>query len=133
VTKQDSIPADRFARSLNLLSGLSVGNHYIVPAAFSSFNFDITYGLGNLTVTQGTLTIKTKDTTMNFGGTVPVFYSLLDGIAYKDKISDILTGPPTYTILDANNNPVLPGNLNPGTYQVMPGAAPLSPTANYSA
>ena len=124
-------PAD-FARSINLLTGLSVGSHYIVPAAFSSFNFDITYGVGNLTVQPATLTIHAKDTTMFYGGSLPVFTSTLAGVAYKDKITDILSGPPVYSLQDMQGLTVSGTSLNPGTYKIIPGSAPLVQSSNYT-
>ena len=70
---------------------------------------------------------------MNYGGALPPFYSTLTGIAYNDRVQDIVSGPPTYTVYDAQNNIVLPGSLKPGTYQVKPSASPLVAPSNYTA
>jgi hypothetical protein len=129
----DPLTTSQIAKSINLITGLSVGTHFIVPPAYNTYNFDITYDVGNLTVQPGTLTIKAHDETMSYGASLPTFFSEISGVAYNDELQKIVTGPPTYTILDAQNNPVLPLTLKPGTYQIMPSAAGLAAPSNYNA
>ncbi len=40
-------------QTVNMVTGLTPGTHAIVPAAFLSENFDITYGIGTLTILPG--------------------------------------------------------------------------------
>ena len=129
----DPLNVSQRARSINLLTGLTVGSHYIVPAAYSSYNFDITYSVGNLTVTPAALNIRAKDTTITYQDpfSLTTMTSTVAGIGYNDKITDVLSGPPSYSLLDAKNNPVTADPILPGTYSIITSNAPYT-SQNYS-
>jgi hypothetical protein len=121
------------AKSINLVTGLSVGSHYIVPAAYSSYNFDITYSVGNLNITPAPLTIRAKDSTITYEDpfTLATMTSTVAGIGYNDKISDVLSSPPSYSLLNNQNNPVTTNPILPGTYKIMTNNAQVI-SANYT-
>ena len=47
-------------QSINMVSGYTVGNWLIGPGVLISENFDISYGLGHLTIVPAPLTIQAK-------------------------------------------------------------------------
>ena len=54
-------------KSLNMVTGLDAGDQFIIPAAFSSNNFDISYEPGKLTILPAPLTIKATDLSKMYG------------------------------------------------------------------
>ena len=48
-------------KSVNLITGTTVGTWIVVPGAFFSDNFDIHYELGSLTILPATLTVTADD------------------------------------------------------------------------
>jgi hypothetical protein len=106
-------------KSLNIVTGLSVGNQFIIPAAFSNNNFDISYGLGELTILPAPATVVVKDTFMFQGDALPVFTSTITGLMPGDVASV------SYTL-----NPAYSGDA--GTYSIVPLLQFFPNITNYS-
>jgi hypothetical protein len=111
-------------KSINLVTGITAGQFTVVPGAFLSGNFDITYGLGKLTILPAPLTVKVGDYVIFNGSPLPVFKSVITGFQYDDSLK-IISGP-TYT----------PGPtfvVQPGVYQIIPSDLKLNPdNLNYN-
>ncbi|MCK5105302.1 MAG: hypothetical protein KAR17_20905, partial [Cyclobacteriaceae bacterium] len=78
--------------SINLITGLDVttvdSTHYIVPGAFiapEAQNFDITYGMGNLTILRATLNVTVDDKQIVLGDALPEFTSTNTGYKYEEN------------------------------------------------
>ncbi|MCK5367848.1 MAG: hypothetical protein KAQ62_04825, partial [Cyclobacteriaceae bacterium] len=77
--------------SINLITGLDVtedSTHYIVPGAFiapEAQNFDITYGMGNLTILLATLNVTVDDKQIVLGDALPEFTSTITGYKYEEN------------------------------------------------
>ena len=76
-------------RSINLITGFEEGTHIIVPGAFLSENFDITYGLGTLTIIPSELIATAVDTSRYVGDSDPAFTVSYSGFKYSDSPSTI--------------------------------------------
>jgi hypothetical protein len=106
-------------KSLNIVTGLSAGNQFIIPAAFSNSNFDISYGLGKLTILPAPVTVVAKDTFMFQGDALPVFTSAISGLM-PDDVASV-----SYTL-----NPAYSGDA--GTYSIVPLLVSFPNSTNYS-
>ena len=88
--------------SINLISGLEVTTdtlHYIVPGgyfALGSENFEISYGLGNLTILPATLNVAVDDKQIIEGSPLPEFTSTISGFAYEENETEVFSSI-TYT------------------------------------
>ena len=97
-------------RSVNLVTGFDEGTHIIVPGAFLSENFDITYGLGTLTIIPTELNATAKDTSRFVGDPNPVFTFFYDGFKYLEGSGDIIEPIASTTALPSSppgNYPIL--------------------------
>jgi hypothetical protein len=70
--------------SMNMITGLDAGIQNLVPGAFVNENFEVTYGLGQITILQAPLTVKANDTTKVYGEANPEFTVSYSGLAYDD-------------------------------------------------
>jgi len=108
--------------SVNMVTnGIGEGVHTIVPAAFISGNFDISYGLGTLTINAAPLTITANNQFSN-NGVLPTFTSAIKGYQFQDA-SIPVTGP-VYTV-----TPTYRGNA--GVYTVTPSALSFAGDSDY--
>ncbi len=119
-------------RSLNLFTGgTGAGSHKIVPGAFVSSNFDVTYTIGDLNIAKATLTVR-PDTAFNFkGDKLPAALTYTyDGLTYED--SNVIVNGPTYYVKDANGNVYQPGTVlpNAGVYNIYAQGLQLTAAAN---
>lgn len=105
-------------KSLNMITGLSVGNQFIIPAAFTNRNFEITYGVGKLTILPAEVTVQAKDTFILQGDPLPKFSSKITGLMPSDSPSVSYTLAPSY-------------NGDPGVYSIVPSLASFSDITNY--
>jgi len=112
-----------------MVTGTTVGTWAIVPAAFMSNNFDISYELGDLTILPAQLTVTANNLTITEGQSL-AFTSNITGYWYDDDASIIESGP-SYFIYDNMNN-LVTGNPGPGTYSIVPGNLVLNSPANYT-
>jgi hypothetical protein len=84
-------------------------------------NFDVTYGLGDLTILPAALSVKANDTAILQGSPVPTnFTSTVTGL----KDGDTVLGGPTYTL-----SPVCSGKA--GTYTITPSNIVLACSSCY--
>ena len=105
---------------MNMITGITVGNWVIAPGVLLSENFDISYGLGTLTIVPETLTVKANDTTAGCNGVQPAYTFTNSIYQYEDADSNVIASGPVFTILDNMNVNVGSGNLAGGTYQIVP-------------
>ncbi len=77
-------------RSVNLVTGLNAGTHFILPGAFLSNNFDITYGIGTLTIQKSEMIVTPNDTSRYEGENDPVFTATYNRFMYDDDSLDII-------------------------------------------
>jgi hypothetical protein len=121
VNESDSLVANLFG--INLITDTLAGDHFIVPAALLTKNFNVSYEVGNLKILPGTLTISADDKTIKAGDPLPTFTSVITGFVNSESAATVLNGPVTYTLQ--------PAYAGAGTYQIVPYAS-LKEPANYS-
>lgn len=105
-------------RGISLITGNTVGQHYIVPGSFLSNNFNITYGLGELTILPDTVTVTADMKVIKAGDPLPSFTATFSGFHDGDDQSVVDTL--YFTLSPAYNGAA-------GTYQIQPHAT----SANY--
>lgn len=103
-------------KSLNMVTGLDVGEQFIIPAAFSSNNFDISYAPGKLTILPAPLTIKIADTMKMYGSELT-----LDPTRFSITSGDLMYGDSILTIATSSEGTV--STAPPGLYPIIPGVA----------
>ena len=108
--------------SINMVTGVTAGTHYIVPGAYLSGNFEITYGLGSLTITQATLTVTAENKEMTYGEDQPTYSSIAEGFVYDDTEANVIDAI-TYQLRDAQ------GTLHSSTGPIDVGIYDIVPTA----
>jgi hypothetical protein len=121
VNESDSVITNLFA--VNMITDTVAGNHFIVPAALLTKNFNVSYALGNLIIQPGTLTITAQDKIIKVGDPLPAFTSTITGFVNLETAQGVLAGPVTYTLS--------PAYIGAGTYAIVPAATLKSP-ANYT-
>ena len=112
-------------KSLNLITGLTSGIHKIIPGTLLNDNFQITYGLGKLTINPAAVTIKANDVTRPYGEVNPTLTAAYTGFKYGENLgtSDIKgTVSLTTTAVQTSNT---------GTYPIVASAGTLT-SSNYS-
>ncbi|WP_417602602.1 MBG domain-containing protein [Owenweeksia hongkongensis] len=115
---------------INLITGTDVGVHIIVPAPLLNTNYNITYELGNLTITPATLTFKVDSLTMTYGDSISFPHST-SGYQYSDADSNVIKNIPTYTLLDSSENSISTTQVDAGTYTIVPDSLMLVQPTNY--
>lgn len=95
--------------SINLITGTTVGNWSIVPAALLSDNFDISYQLGTLSITKASLTISADNKSRFYGSANPALTATYSGFVNGDTESSIIL--PTISTIATNTSPA-------GSYQI---------------
>ena len=105
-------------RSINMITGNTVGQHLIVPGAYFSNNFNISYGLGTLTILSAIATVTADLKYINAGSPLPAFTSTFSGFVNGE--TDTVVTSLTYTVSPTYNG-------SAGTYQIIPTAT----AANY--
>ncbi len=85
--------------AMNMITGLNVGTQYLVPGAFVNENFEVTYGLGEVTILPSLLIAKADSATKVYGEDNPDFTISYSGFAYDDNSGDI-TEPEASSVAD---------------------------------
>jgi hypothetical protein len=100
-------------KGICLITGNTVGQHYIVPGSFVSNNFNISYGLGTLTIVPAMATVEADLAWITQGDSLPAFTAGFSGFVNgeDESVVDSLI----FTI-----SPAYEGY--PGTYQIIPAA-----------
>ncbi|HUH34062.1 MAG TPA: T9SS type A sorting domain-containing protein, partial [Daejeonella sp.] len=122
-------------KAIPLVTGITAGEFTVVPGALLSNNFDITYGLGKLTILPAPLSVRADDKVIYYGSALPAFTSTITGYQFND--STTVTGPvyalsPPYSG-KAGIYSIVPSNLtfNPAnpSYQITytPGTLYVNP------
>ncbi len=96
---------------ISFITGTTAGKHWIVPGTFLSNNFEITYGLGTLTIGQADLTITADDKTKTYGEDDPELTYRDSGLYPGDSITGELTREEGE---NSGNYAILQGSLNAG-------------------
>lgn len=124
IIDEDDVPAQTNSltefKAINLVTGITSGQFSIVPGAFLSDNFEITYGLGHMTIRPVKLNVKADNKVIFQGDVLPPFSSTITGFKNGDSA---LSGP-TYTL-----SPVYAGQA--GTYSIVPANLGLESPENY--
>jgi hypothetical protein len=105
-------------RGINLITGNTVGEHFIVPGSFISNNFNISYMPGILTIVPDTATVIADLKWIYDNDPLPDFTATFSGFNEGDDESVVDTV--TFTV-----SPEYTGEA--GTYQIIPAAV----SANY--
>ena len=116
--------------SINMVTGMTAGTHFIVPGAFLtdlSNNFDVSYKPGKLKIRKDTLTVVAPSAEIVYGTAQPNYNVTTNGYKYDDIFSTVVKSI-TFTLKDANGN-IKPGTgvVPAGSYQIIPSVV-LLPT-----
>ena len=96
---------------ISFITGTTAGQHWIVPGTFLSNNYEITYGLGSLTIDPADLSIDAIDASKTYGQEDPELYYLSTGLLAEDTITGELNRE---TGEDAGDYYILQGSLSAG-------------------
>lgn len=96
---------------ISFITGTTVGQHWIVPGTYISNNFDISYGLGTLTIDPAPLTITADDKSKTFGEEDPALSYIDPGLLGEDTLSGALIREVGE---DAGDYAILQGSLTAG-------------------
>lgn len=109
---------------ISFITGTTVGQHWIVPGTYISNNFEISYGLGTLTIDPAPLTISADDQSKIFGEDDPELTYSYEGLLGHDTLSGALIREPGE---DVDDYDILQGSVTPGgNYTVHYDSASLS-------
>ncbi|MGZ8524352.1 MAG: MBG domain-containing protein, partial [Chitinophagaceae bacterium] len=87
--------------SMNMITGSDTGTQHLVPGAFVNENFEVTYGLGEVTIiTKPTLTVSADNKTKIQGEPNPPLTLSYEGFLNGDDENTICSGDfvPAYTV-----------------------------------
>jgi hypothetical protein len=143
-TNEDDDPNLEFF-SITMLTGNEVGNHFIIPGTYDSRNFSVSYLAGELEILPASLDITTQavPSEINFGDSVPVINSTIDGFVFSTNFKDVNNNELTleeneesvidtiaYVLIKGGiENPAI-GILNAGSYVIQPAVTFIQPS-NY--
>jgi YVTN family beta-propeller protein len=115
--------------TMNGVTGITAGDHWIIPGGFLSADFDVSYELGTLNITKAPLTIVADDKNGLCNGGQPVYTATVTGYQYDDSDS-VAFNTMIYNIYDSGNNLMGSGILPQGYYSIGPDFQ-LESYANY--
>ncbi|MCO4292177.1 S8 family serine peptidase [Solitalea sp. MAHUQ-68] len=100
-------------KSLNMVTGINNGLNYIIPGALRNDNFEISYGLGKLTILPVPISITARDTSKSYGQAItlnPKAFSISDGtLMFDDSIKTVtLSSTGTTASASAGQYPIVP-------------------------
>jgi hypothetical protein len=99
---------------ISFITGNTVGIHWIVPGTFLSNNFNISYGIGKLTIEKAGLTVQIDNASKVYGSVdpAPFTYHITGGKLFGD---DVFTGVPVRAKGEtAGNYPISRGTISAG-------------------
>jgi hypothetical protein len=109
---------------ISFITGTTVGKHWIVPGTYISNNYEISYGLGTLTIDPAPLTITAEDKSKTFGDDDPALTYTDYGLLGEDTLSGTLIREAGEDVADYA---ILQGSLTAGeNYTVHYDSATLS-------
>ncbi|MCX6274501.1 MAG: MBG domain-containing protein [Bacteroidetes bacterium] len=109
--------------SVNAITGLTAGSHWIIPGGFLSSNFSVTYNPGHLFVNPYEIKVNANDTSTVYG-TPPAYSSVISGNQYDDIDTDIFVGGFSYA-------PASGSQINVGSHTIVPSGTLKQPTNYY--
>ncbi len=115
--------------SVNMITGVTSGVQTVVPGAFISDLFDVTYHFGNITILPAPLIVEALNKETHCG-VQPAYTSHIVGYQYDDNDSTVIVTPPGYTVYNGAI-PAGNGNLFGGPYNIKPGGLKQIPDSNY--
>ncbi|AFD07434.1 MBG domain-containing protein [Solitalea canadensis] len=100
-------------KSLNMITGSSIGLNYIIPGSLQNDNFDITYEVGKLTILPAALSIKANDTSKAYGAALKLdslAFTISSGILmFEDSVKSVtLTSNGASASAGAGQYPIVP-------------------------
>ncbi len=109
-------------KPINMITGITSGQHAIIPAALISDNFSITYGLGNLQIKPANLNVSVRDTSIKYGQLISNFESVISGFQYDDDKSSVIESLAKYKLQDTSTNQFfdLDKKIPTGIYRIIP-------------
>ena len=118
-------PAEELSFSpMSFITGTDAGKHWIVPGTFISNNFDISYGLGTLTIDQADLNIIADEKTKTYGEEDPELSYSHSGLFSGDSITGNLIREKGE---DAGTYPIRQGSVTAGgNYKIQYDSAVLT-------
>jgi len=119
VTEADTLISDLY--SITLVTDTVAGEQWIVPGTLVSNNFNITYGLGKLTILPGTLAVKGSNYVINDGDPLPTYASAVTGFV-NNETEQSVSMEIRYSLS--------PGYAGPGIYSIVQNLQ-LLPPVNY--
>ena len=96
---------------ISFITGTTVGQHWIVPGTYISNNYEISYGLGTLTIEPADLTITAEDKTKTYGEADPELTFTETGLFPDDTIIGALIREEGE---DVGDYAILQGSLSAG-------------------
>jgi len=121
---------------ISFVTGTTVGQHWIVPGTYISNNFEISYGLGTLTIEPAPLALRANDQSKTFGEDDPLLTYSDQGLLGQDTLSGSLIRE---TGEDVADYAILQGSLTAGenysmqydsaTFSILPAQITISVTA----
>ncbi|MEO8412677.1 MAG: MBG domain-containing protein [Ginsengibacter sp.] len=97
---------------INMITGLTPGKQSLVPGVLVNPDFDITYGLGTVTINPDTLIVAVKDTSRPYDNANPAFSVTYSGFAAGDSLENSVTGVPSISTSATTSSPE-------GTYPII--------------
>jgi hypothetical protein len=99
--------------SISLITGDNAGEHFIIPGALLSRNFNISYGLGKITILPAPATVMADTVVILAGNPAPAFTATFDGFVNGEDEAAV-------TSLTFTLSPVYTGLA--GSYTIIPQA-----------
>ena len=93
------------------ITGTTAGKHWIIPGTFLSDNFDVTYGLGTLTINKAELEVAARNTGKTYSENDPDLLYNITGLHGTDTETGSLIREPGE---DAGVYKIQQGSLNAG-------------------
>ena len=91
---------------INMITGLNPGQQSLIPGVLVNSNFDISYGLGSVTIKPDTITVTAKDTTRKYGDANPAFAVTYSGFVDGDSLQNSISGAPSITTTAIPTSPI---------------------------
>ena len=109
--------------SINAITGLTAGSHWVIPGGFLSSNFSVSYNPGHLYVNPYEIKVDANDASTVYG-TPPAYSSVISGNQYDDVDTDIFVGGFSYA-------PASGSQINVGSHTIVPSGTLKQPTNYY--
>ncbi|MCH6234335.1 S8 family serine peptidase [Cognataquiflexum rubidum] len=133
--------------SVSMVSGIDVGEQFIIPGTFISRNFSVSYETADLTITPATLTATTSANPdmIEFGDPAPQYSTEFEGFEVKSSFLDpngapvtveddeesVIDEPVGYSLLKENATFPSSGLIGAGIYEIDPIISLIQPS-NYT-